>query len=428
MPVNAPSPQSAIAWLDYREEDAQRVRELLRSFEEKGTLDSIGIGTVRDTIADLLFPGLSTLHTRARYFFFIPWLYGALEADAERRPGLRARMPAAAREREVLLMSALEAGGEAGGGVIGIQRRERVRVLPRDIYWGGLRRLGFLLFQGPSRAYLERIARGSQPARRRAYSDDGDIVAGSPGHAWRPGIPPAPDGFLEAVDFGLKPSEAAYMVERVTESAPDSLFSNLLRLKPSAAEALAPWELPELGSIDAAPRVVLDHAELFSHAIFGAQVIYNELLVRALRGDGRALERDDGSDVVTDVRTAREEWLDVMERNEQRLRSWDRDSFWALVREANPRVPLQTRAFVDQWMRHALADPEKALDSPATHRLVRERERSLKGPLARLASQRAREVGEPPFGMEPLNYRWRGVGQQVIADVCAGLTVAAASA
>ncbi len=28
---------------------------------------------------DVLSPGTSTIHTRARYFFFIPWIYGPLE-------------------------------------------------------------------------------------------------------------------------------------------------------------------------------------------------------------------------------------------------------------------------------------------------------------------------------------------------------------
>ncbi len=100
-------PASALGWLDYREDDARRVRELLRAFEEKSTLDSIGIGTVRDAAAAVLFPGLSTLRTRARYFFFIPWIYQGLEHDVRAGRVGASRLLAVAREREVGLMKAL---------------------------------------------------------------------------------------------------------------------------------------------------------------------------------------------------------------------------------------------------------------------------------------------------------------------------------
>lgn len=41
---------------------------------EPGTLDELGIGSIRDTFSDELFPGTSTIQTRARYFLFVPWI------------------------------------------------------------------------------------------------------------------------------------------------------------------------------------------------------------------------------------------------------------------------------------------------------------------------------------------------------------------
>ncbi len=415
-------PLSAIGWLDYREDDAQRVRELLRAFDEKGTLDSIGIGAVRDTLADIMFPGLSTLHTRVRYFFLLPWLYEGLERDARGRPGLRNRLPAAAREREVFLMDALVAGGATDGGVIGIRRRERVRVLPRDVYWGGLRRLGFLVFQGPSRAYLDSVARdGSGHSPPRGYSDDGEIVAGSIGRYWRPGIPEAPDGFLEATTFDLSRSESAYFVERVNEAAPGTLLAELLRLRPVVDGTEAPWQVPGLDALPGNVREALEHAELFSHVIYGAQVLYNDLLAHALRGDGHLFTGDRGADLPDRVSEGKSAWLAVMAANASRFDSWDRAAFWNLVASGNPRLPALSRIFVETWITHALADPRAAYNSRAMADLIRGRERGLKGTLARLTSQRAREAGEPPFGMEPLNYRWRAVTRQLVDDISIGL-------
>jgi len=41
---------------------------------EKGVVDELGIGVIRDAFADLLFPGISTIQTRAKYFLIVPRL------------------------------------------------------------------------------------------------------------------------------------------------------------------------------------------------------------------------------------------------------------------------------------------------------------------------------------------------------------------
>ena len=57
---------SLIAWLDVSAEEQRRVRELVAMFSDKSTLDELGIGQVRDAFSDTLFPGQSTIQTRAR--------------------------------------------------------------------------------------------------------------------------------------------------------------------------------------------------------------------------------------------------------------------------------------------------------------------------------------------------------------------------
>jgi hypothetical protein len=72
---------SSIAWLDFSEAQQRGIREVLRIFEEKGTVDDLGFGRVRDAISNGLFPGTSIIQTRARYFLFIPWIF----MEAQRR-------------------------------------------------------------------------------------------------------------------------------------------------------------------------------------------------------------------------------------------------------------------------------------------------------------------------------------------------------
>ena len=57
---------STLSWLDSSEHERRAVLELVSALNEPGTLDELGIGSIRDTIADALFPGTSTIQTRAR--------------------------------------------------------------------------------------------------------------------------------------------------------------------------------------------------------------------------------------------------------------------------------------------------------------------------------------------------------------------------
>jgi hypothetical protein len=90
--------------------------------------------------ADMLFPGTSTIQTRARYFLFIPWIYRGLE----RQRTSSARVPLEAREREVALTDAI-VGSEDSDGVFGKRSRRNLKRLPSSVYSQGLSTWGIRL-------------------------------------------------------------------------------------------------------------------------------------------------------------------------------------------------------------------------------------------------------------------------------------------
>ena len=94
---------SRFAWLDYSEHERRKALDVIDQFREKDTRDELGIGTVRDALADRLFPGISTIQTRARYLIFIPWIHQSLETDHVRSDDA----PRIARHREIKLIHAL---------------------------------------------------------------------------------------------------------------------------------------------------------------------------------------------------------------------------------------------------------------------------------------------------------------------------------
>jgi len=55
---------SAFVWLDYSERERRKMLDVVDLFREHDTRDELGIGSVRDAFADLLFPGTSTIMTR----------------------------------------------------------------------------------------------------------------------------------------------------------------------------------------------------------------------------------------------------------------------------------------------------------------------------------------------------------------------------
>ena len=71
---------ASLTWLDLDTAARERSLRMLALFTERESRDELGIGAIRDAIADQLFPGTSTIQTRLRYMLFIPWIYAMLEA------------------------------------------------------------------------------------------------------------------------------------------------------------------------------------------------------------------------------------------------------------------------------------------------------------------------------------------------------------
>jgi hypothetical protein len=63
-----------IGWIDFSPEHRARVAAVLDLLKPEGVVDELGIGSIRDAFADRMFPGISTIQTRAKYFFIIPYI------------------------------------------------------------------------------------------------------------------------------------------------------------------------------------------------------------------------------------------------------------------------------------------------------------------------------------------------------------------
>lgn len=130
-------------------------------FKDEGTVDELGIGAIRDTIADALFPGTSVLHTRPRYLLFVPWLLGRAQRSTKDASAAAAEL----RRLEVRLIHALLAGGETGS-VIGSQAKDRLKRMPSAAYWAATARYGIRLWDTTIEGYFRKALAVDDHRRR----------------------------------------------------------------------------------------------------------------------------------------------------------------------------------------------------------------------------------------------------------------------
>ena len=75
-----------LGWIDFSKTERSKILSVLDLLSESGTLDELGIAPVRDGFSNLFFPGTTTIQTRAKYFFIVPYALKQLERSSETNP------------------------------------------------------------------------------------------------------------------------------------------------------------------------------------------------------------------------------------------------------------------------------------------------------------------------------------------------------
>ena len=117
-----------LGWVDFSKSDRDMVLNVLRQLTEPGAIDELGIGTIRDGFANILFPGTSTIQTRAKYHFIIPYICLELERGKKLLPR---EFINALEQNELDLIDVLAVNGAEG--VIG--QRSRQTLIRKGFDW-----------------------------------------------------------------------------------------------------------------------------------------------------------------------------------------------------------------------------------------------------------------------------------------------------
>lgn len=399
---------STFSWLDYSEQERRKMLDVIELFGEKTTRDELGLGGVRDAFADLLFPGTSTVQTRAKYFLFVPWIYLSLE----KKHTSSSKVALRERKQEIELARQLEESGETDG-VIGLVAKEKLQRLPSNIYWQGLQQWGIRTFSGSQDEYhrsldlfyqRQRARRESQHEHEGETADEGDL------HNWHVGLPHPDEVFPVGESLDLTTEQSEYLRERLLTNCSESLMAWLVREHVDVDDASFAWEI----DAELPPRLQkqVSHGRNFSQVMHGSQLLYNLILA----------EKRDWSEKIESYRDRINTWCVSLSERLEEIRHWDRSEFWRIVYQSNPRVSSRARSFVRSWINLLLAstDLTTTTDSVPARQLVENREVQLKGGLARVRSERARELWNGAAGASQLDLRW-GSARRIVSDILAGL-------
>ena len=262
-------------WIDYDPDHEQSVLRALGSARGQDARDELGLGTIRDTLADLLFPGTSTIQRRARYFLFVQWC-----CEMAARKGDADAIADELRRLEVCLIKRLSWLGE-GAGVIGLQKQEDLGRMPSEIYWNGLDVLAIRRLQGNRARWAWTVAARRENARHETRWEDQSL---GPEHGFDPSRPDPPEGFpdVDGLDFTLTSDEAGYLREHLKRNSVDrggeglryNAFPTFLSRR-RRVKANAPWDHPLAAKLPAPARDLLRLAAAFSNVMLGATLLYN---------------------------------------------------------------------------------------------------------------------------------------------------------
>ena len=387
-----------IGFIDYSMEERNKILSTLKLLGDQTALDELGIGTVRDAYANILFPGISTLQTRAKYFVLIPYLFQtAKELAAKGKIRSAQDMLQWITEGEDRLAASLTNNCPVGEvGIIGsnaYRNKRSVKVKPSTIYWNGLRTFGILRQDGVNIGGACKLLYSA--AKRSAETEiisDGesydDPTAANQGKALFLPIHPDYDYLKDAV-IDLTEKEALFLRDCILRSpyTSGSLLDFFVREKILCQnfQSVPEKHLPE--------NLRRDYhlAKDFSRFIYGAHIRYNVIYSEY---------RDEA--VIQEHNEWRKAFLDE---------PFDLEPILERV-SCNPVLASFCRAFLDAVMRN---------DTNTMDELIVRRELQVKGPRAKLRKpEEYRYDPAHPIHLYQLDYRF-GTASVIIRDILNGL-------
>ncbi|MDY0292912.1 MAG: DUF6361 family protein [Desulfuromonadaceae bacterium] len=267
-----------IGFIDFSKEDRNKILATLKLLGTQTALDELGIGVIRDAYADILFPGISTIQTRAKYFVLIPYLFQKA-AKQNLQSGAQVHKWLTAAE-DKLVQTLVDNSGSGENGIIGknaLKQKRAVKMRPSSIYWNGLRTFEIIRGAGVSiSAACSMTAASSKKKAELTVKIDGETFDDSEAASYDSVLfsPLSPESdFEKEASILLTKKEAEFLAYKIRNSAltKNTLFDFLIKNK------LCCNSFDEIPVDILPPTLKQDYllARDFSDFIIGAHIRYN---------------------------------------------------------------------------------------------------------------------------------------------------------
>lgn len=395
-----------IGWIDFSPKDRSRVGSVLDLLTPEGMVDELGLGTIRDSISNHLFPGISTIQTKAKYFFIIPYIlrdYSKLK-PAERRTK-KAFKYLEEKEYEIMWYLAAKYNYELGSGVIGVTKRKPQKIMrrPSAIYWTGLNTYKFIDADGLSlEDYLNQVSNFSAEPLLSTIRDDeedkGDDKDADFNDIFKIKVPDNPN-WKDDLSLNLSEEEAQFFEDHINKEAKENLISELINNKKlwelfsesnnfmdfSKASVLRAFSKHEFLPANIKDILILSHD--FSQLMNGAHITYNYLLQKEVFN--KDYFEDDW-----------EKWLGNIHESMIDFNNFDEDKLFNLSLTTR----ITTIDFVRKWLKMVRNNFNNFNER---NELIVKQEALVKGSKARLKWGKFDDVREGKWmGIHFFNYRF----------------------
>jgi hypothetical protein len=415
---------SSLGWIDFSSEHRDKVRTVIDLLSSPGVVDELGIGIVRDSFADRMFPGISTIQTRAKYFTLTSLLIQDYKVNerAKRNPQTLERY--LEEEEKACRIRLVHRHGDARsnlgiiGGSFGIRADRDVVRRPSSVYWNGLRLFGFI---SPPHLSLAEFSRrlSDESKQLKAILEEtkqepgDDFDAEDQNFRIRVRTPEIADDYWETLSINLTREEAVFLREQITTCQRDSLIGQILIDDALMDQVLQLSENANFDEFSVLPfidtlksqelRNAVRHARDFWRIMEGAHIRYNCLLQAAGFGTSKLKSEYDGL------------WDEWRKKIAAFPSQWDSACMWTLVHMHGSQPKQFTRNFIDGWIEQAR---QGAGNLSRCNELVSIQERLNKGSRARLRPGN-QEAVNGWIGLNKVEYRLPQV-IQLIRDIREG--------
>lgn len=413
---------SALGWIDFSSEHREKVKTVIDLLGERGVVDELGVGMIRDSFSDTLFPGISTIQTRAKYFLTLPRIfrdYQRLKHHVRRRRSLSEYL----KEQENVSMMCLDRNHKSDpqDGIIGVsfaKKKGEVQRKPSSVYWNGLRIYGLITTKLSVKEFVRKFANPDTLLHDLIEGND-DTKGDDPDAAESTGTsvntPSYSDEWQEDLTLHLSFDEANFLARQIETRVPESLLGQILmddEIRNTFVELPDNWQFTEfcngalfIDELSDDLRRVLHGARDFWQLLKGAHIRYNVLLQSKHGTEERLAEFNEQWQV----------WCDEMQQFP--WDRWDTQLLWDLASHHRRQVKPFTRKFVINWISEVQTS---TLDMDRLDELVTQQERLNKGTRARLKPN-AEESISKWIGIDTLDYRY-SQARTIIKDIHIGLT------